>query len=245
MLTNGITTIFFDLDGTLRTNDPRGDVVFWNHAVSLGAPGDPQHLYHAHRWEHCYWADSPELLGDFEKLGRDTVEFWLNYSERFLQAMGCPAEQARALAPLMEQHMAENWKPLDVLLDGVQETLGTLKAAGFRLGVITNRAEPINEYMQELGIASHFDLLVTGGEVKVWKPAPGIFEAALERAQARPEQALYVGDNYYADALGASGVGIQPVLLDPDGHFPEAECPVIRNMGELLPLMQQTYSLPN
>jgi putative hydrolase of the HAD superfamily len=44
---------------------------------------------------------------------------------------------------------------------------------------------------------------------------------------------VYVGDNYYADVEGARAAGMMPILIDPDGIFPDPGCPVIRSLGEL------------
>ena len=71
------------------------------------------------------------------------------------------------------------------------------------------------------------------GWVSAWKPDPGLFAHALERLEIAPEQAIYVGDNYYADVIGARRAGLGPVLYDPDQVFPDADCPVIRSIGEL------------
>ena len=46
-------------------------------------------------------------------------------------------------------------------------------------------------------------------------------------------QAIYVGDNYYADVVGARRAGVRPVLFDPEAVFTEADCTVIRSIGEL------------
>jgi len=52
-------------------------------------------------------------------------------------------------------------------------------------------------------------------------------------AGCAPEAAAYVGDNYYADVVGARAAGLHPILIDPLGIFPEAGCPTIRALGEL------------
>jgi putative hydrolase of the HAD superfamily len=75
--------------------------------------------------------------------------------------------------------------------------------------------------------ALYFDWLVAAGEVGVSKPDPAIFHLALERAGAPADQAVYVGDNYWADVVGAQRAGLRPVLLDPHRLFPEAVCPVL------------------
>ena len=66
-----------------------------------------------------------------------------------------------------------------------------------------------------------------------YKPEPGLFEHALKRAGLAPQEAVYVGDNYFADVVGSRRAGLQPVLFDPDVIFPEADCITIRSFGQL------------
>jgi FMN phosphatase YigB (HAD superfamily) len=49
----------------------------------------------------------------------------------------------------------------------------------------------------------------------------------------KPEQAVYIGDNYFADVVGARNAGIEPILIDPVNLFPEANCTVIGSLGDL------------
>src|SRR3972149_9248558 len=79
---NGIKTILFDLDGTLRLNLPAGGEVFCEHAISLGLLIGNNDRLHAARWEHYYWAGSPELFADLGIHRDDTPDFWLNYGRR-------------------------------------------------------------------------------------------------------------------------------------------------------------------
>ena len=60
-----------------------------------------------------------------------------------------------------------------------------------------------------------------------------VFEHALARAGLTPREAIYVGDNYFADVVGSLRAGLMPVLYDPSLLFPEAECAVIRSFDEL------------
>jgi FMN phosphatase YigB (HAD superfamily) len=48
-----------------------------------------------------------------------------------------------------------------------------------------------------------------------------------------PKEAIYVGDNYYADVVGARRAGLQPVLYDPIGIFPDPDCATIKSFDEL------------
>jgi HAD superfamily hydrolase (TIGR01549 family) len=235
---NGITTILFDLDDTLRHNDPRGHNFFWDFAEKLGAPASPENRRRAQTWAYQYWADSDHLLDDLRTHGRGEEAFWHNYTLRHLMALGCSQEEADDFAPKIREHFDQHYDPDDIVLPEAREALDKLHRAGYSLGVVTNRSEPVQEYLEELGLGEYFDFTLAGGEVNTWKPKPGIFQAALDRAGARPEQAVYVGDNYYADIVGARNAGIQPILLDPHDHFPGADCPVIHSLAELQDVLQ-------
>jgi len=47
------------------------------------------------------------------------------------------------------------------------------------------------------------------------KPHPSIFVSALERLACAASATLFIGDSYEADYLGAKGVGMQALLVDP------------------------------
>lgn len=47
-----------------------------------------------------------------------------------------------------------------------------------------------------------------------WKPDRLIFDEALKKAGVAAHEAVYVGDNYYADILGAINAGMAAVLVD-------------------------------
>ena len=57
--------------------------------------------------------------------------------------------------------------------------------------------------------------------------------------EIEPGQAVYVGDNYFADVIGAQRAGIGAVLIDPQDLFPEADCPVIQKISELKLVLDQ------
>jgi putative hydrolase of the HAD superfamily len=118
-------------------------------------------------------------------------------------------------------------------MPGVIETLTRLGQAGLRLAVLSNRSLPFDEYLKSIGLDGHFETAVAAGDLAAWKPDPYIFFHTLEKMSLAPDQVVYVGDNYFADVIGAQRAGIQPVLLDPEGVFPEADCPVICSFSDL------------
>jgi FMN phosphatase YigB (HAD superfamily) len=68
----------------------------------------------------------------------------------------------------------------------------------------------------------------------VEKPDPRIFRTALDRLGVTPDEAVYVGDTWPVDVVGARSVGVQPVYLhDPEQPIPEDDDDVIRIAGIL------------
>lgn len=237
---NDIKVILFDLDGTLRFNRPASFDVFLEHAVSLGASSDLKIHREVIRWTHYYWAQSQELADDISTYHELNDAFWTNYAVRCLILLGIRPEHAAALAPEMNRFMKEEHFPEDWIPGDVPVTLKRLKAAGYRLGVLSNRDVSIAAYLEQVGLAGFFDLCLVAGEIDAWKPDPKFFRYALERLGYPAQQAAYVGDNYFADILGAGSAGMWPVLFDPTGLFPEVQCPVITAISELVEIFQTT-----
>ena len=67
----------------------------------------------------------------------------------------------------------------------------------------------------------------------VEKPDPRIFQIALERMGIDPADALYVGDLYEVDAMGARAAGLDVVLLDPSGGHSGRDVKTVRSLVEL------------
>jgi len=101
------------------------------------------------------------------------------------------------------------------------------------MAVLSNRDKPFVDVLESHRIIEFFDFSMAGGEVDSYKPDPGLFEHALQRAGLNAHQAIYVGDNYFADVVGSRRAGLMPVLYDPDGIFPEADCTIIKSFEEL------------
>lgn len=225
-----IETIIFDLDGTLKITVPSGMEVFVDFAGQRGFHVSDENRRAGARWNHWYWARSPALMEDLAQ--DDETELWIRYTRRLLAAMGADQVTEDDARTITERFAV--YSPESRLNDGARETLTRLQEAGFRLGLVSNRRQPLARAVEELTLDGFFDFTLAAGEVDVWKPDPAIFKVVAERGYCRPAHSLYVGDNYYADVVSSRAAGLTPVLLDPDGLFTEADCRVIRFLNELL-----------
>jgi HAD superfamily hydrolase (TIGR01549 family) len=237
MLRLPIETVIFDLDGTLRHHVPSANDVQIDFISEFGIPDYKGMRETGARWSHYYWAQSSELFSDIDACGEMDGFFWENYSLRYLLSIGVKEKQANGIAPLLADHMENCFDPQDQIHPCVPKTLSSLNAAGYALGLISNRSSPCHEYCESTGLADYFQFAYVAAEVDAWKPDPRIFDRALGITNSRPESTVYVGDNYYADVVGAKNAGIQPILFDPESIFPDADCLVIKRIQDLQSLL--------
>jgi putative hydrolase of the HAD superfamily len=119
--------------------------------------------------------------------------------------------------------------------------LDALRAAGIRLGVISNWSWQAPELLHDLELARHFDAMIVSARVGYLKPHPRIFEHALEVVRVPPQRAMHVGDSVGADIRGAQAVKIAPVLIDRHTHSHVGD--VVRHAPEGVPLVEDLYGL--
>lgn len=114
------------------------------------------------------------------------------------------------------------------------ESLGRLRAAGLRLGIVSNSDGRVEEALAASGLRDYFDVVIDSSLIGVEKPDPAIFRAALNALGVGPEEALYVGDLYEVDVVGARAAGIEAVLLAPSSPGPGRQCRTAGSIDELV-----------
>ena len=155
------------------------------------------------------------------------------YFAALLQQLGIKTSIAAQLLHTIETtHQRENlWR---TMLPSTPGILAQLRKRGLSLGVVSNADGRITSILERCGIAQFFQIIVDSHEVGIEKPDPRIFDFALTKAQARPEQTLYVGDIYSIDVVGAERAGIHPVLIESAGYKAPVKCPKISHLRALL-----------
>ncbi len=124
-----------------------------------------------------------------------------------------------------------------VFFEGVPETLHRLKKAGLRLGVVTNTFDATSdklEWFRRVRIDSIWDSFATSCELKVCKPDPRIYLAALNPLGVRPHEAAFVGHSA-VELQGAKALGLTTVAFNSDNEKVTADH-IIERFRELLSL---------
>ncbi len=155
------------------------------------------------------------------------------YVRALFRGLGAPFDRLDVLVARFErEHARFNlWRRVP---DGVPEALSRLRAAGVRLGVVSNSEGAVEELLEAVGLRPFLELVVDSGREGVSKPDPEIFRRALERMEASPADAIYVGDVPGVDVAGARAAGLGAVLLDAFDDYPDfSEAPRVRSVTDL------------
>ena len=108
--------------------------------------------------------------------------------------------------------------------DGVYEILDTLSTKHIKLGVISNSfAGHSKIILTNLQMDHFFSSIIDCGDVDAFKPMKAPFEKVLQDLNVDASGALYVGDEYYADMVGAKSVGITTVWVNSRGRSLEEQ----------------------
>ena len=198
----------FDLDGTLVDSVPDIDQAL-NHALAT--------------------ADLPPVA---ESLTRH----WIGHGSRTLIQQALQHHQQLADTTAIDQligpflsHYKANIAVHSKIYPQVRETLSTLKQAGSKLAVVTNKLTELSEpLLKDIGLYDFFDLIVCGDTTAQPKPAADPIVLCLEHFDLTPPQVLMVGDSE-TDVLAAKAAnvdvacvrdgynhGVDVTTLDPD-----------------------------
>tara|TARA_R110002050_G_scaffold233837_4_gene369753 strand:+ start:337 stop:1017 length:681 start_codon:yes stop_codon:yes gene_type:complete len=139
------------------------------------------------------------------------IERALSGSSTINKTLDTPAVQD-ALATFLT-HYQQCLCVNSVLYMGVKEGLITLKNAGFRLAIITNKPEEfIQPILSGLGISDMFEILIGGDTLPEKKPDPAPLFLALKQLDVMAAQCLMIGDSKN-DILAAKAANIDSVGL--------------------------------
>jgi putative hydrolase of the HAD superfamily len=189
-----------------------------------------------------------------EWLAQGTEDFYLEATARqqgvdiydalrhLFDAMGIPADDG--LVRSGGDAFCRGSSSLAPLRVGAREVLTALGAQGLRLGVISNTLQPsrcADEALDRRGLLHLFETRIYSSEMRVAKPHPAIFRAALDAAGVAPDRVVYVGDRLVVDVAGAQAIGMKAVLIEVP-HRPEPDLEIvpdarIRELPELLHLL--------
>jgi putative hydrolase of the HAD superfamily len=190
--------------------------------AALGVPLEPDRLERA-------TAAAASAAEGLRGMDRERARVYL---EALFTGAGVPAARLDEVGACLQRLHGERhlWCRTAV---GAAEVLDRLRAAGLRLGVVSNSDGRVEEALVAAGLRDRFEVVLDSALVGVEKPDPAIFRAALDALGVAPAEALYVGDLYEVDVVGARAAGMEAVLLAPGAGASAADCPRFGSLAAL------------
>jgi FMN phosphatase YigB (HAD superfamily) len=196
---------------------------FWNTIarVPTGAMTAARTRAIAAACEGCGVEVEPKLLAAaLEEAGQSWERSWAEGvhlhpregAEMLARALGVGDAAGRLVA----QAFLDAGREVDLeLAPGIESALTALGERGIRIGIVCDVGFSGGELLRDLldreGLLGRFHGWAFSDEVGHYKPAPQIFEAALSALEARPEEAMHVGDLRRTDVAGAAALGMRTV----------------------------------
>jgi HAD superfamily hydrolase (TIGR01549 family) len=212
-----IKAVLFDLYGTLAyVENPVTETEISEHLFSKGYEVSPQQLKAA--WTFVSFIDYP-------KYG---YKNWRSYFSKIFWRLKVKVneETLSAIVKLLES------KPYQLYPDAAGAVIKA-RENGFKTAIVTTIAYfQFKKAIQP--IRNYFDFIMTGYEAGCDKTNPKMYRKVLEILNARPEEAVMIGDDVPIDIILPKKLGINAILLNREGK--NVECPqadaVINNLNK-------------
>jgi len=154
----------------------------------------------------------------------------------------------RPVSGFLEKFESDYWETVNDrsrIFPEAESVLANL-AGRYHLALITNTQGQKNAGTHRISqfpkLEQYFEVIVVAGEQGIPpKPDPIPFQLCLEKLGIKPDESVYVGDDWRIDIRGAGDMGMHPVWLKHETvqrNWPsmETNVPVIHRLDQLLDL---------
>ena len=225
-----ITTVLFDLDGTLL---PMDQDAFVKAYFGLLAKKLAPHGYEADRLIPAIWSGTKAMVMNSGKVTNEEA-FWDDFTRTY-------RADARKDIPLFDEYYRTDFQQVQAVCgfhEGAAQTVALVKELGLRVALATNPIFPAVATESRIRWAGlqpeDFELYTTYENSNYCKPNPDYYRTILKHLCVKPEECLMVGNDVGEDMVAAK-LGMQVFLLTdclinkhnedisqyPHGSFPE------------------------
>ena len=140
--------------------------------------------------------------------------WWAEVVVDWLNSIGQPISLLEGIESASDRRMFG--EPSDVyrLYPDTLPAIQSLKAAGYRLAVLSNWDQSLHRVIRMFHLEPYFEIVIASLEEGVEKPNAEIFAILSRRAGLEAHQIVHIGDHPIDDFQAASRAGMQAALLD-------------------------------
>jgi len=222
--------IWFDIGYTLLYLKREELFIACAEKRNISLPSEAAVAQAFHLTDKLFMKDYPGVLGK----GKGTYMPW--YFGQLSYQLGIRLE----LCPFYhewESRFSNSMEMWHLFPDAVP-TLQYLKEKGYKMGVISNWDRSARNLLERHHLTPFFDTIIISSEEGVEKPSREIFNHALTKAEVSPNECIYIGDNYYDDAVGSSKVGMESLIINRYGKKGVEEISGCNFIGSITELKQ-------
>jgi len=209
----GLKHIFFDLDRTLwdfetNSHSTLEELFSVFNLKGKGIPNADEFI--------CIYKAHNEKLWRLYRVGKISQKYLRR--ERFQRALSDFRIQDSVLAEQIGEQYISICPKKNQLFPYSIEVLDYLSKK-YKLHIITNGFHKVQHVkLKHANLTKYFDAIITSEKVGVMKPNPKIFEFALETANAKSSESVYVGDDLKVDILGCQNCRIDGIYFNPNSE---------------------------
>lgn len=226
-----VKAVIFDLDNTLYDYDALNDTAVRNAGMWLCGQTGISYEAFSRAFEEGR-RRTKESMPDCASRHNRMIYFQKTTELLKLNPIGYSLELYEKYWGYMLAHMT--------LVPYAEDLIRRLHAERIKIAICTDLTAHIqHRKLRKLMIADYVDVFVSSEEAGVEKPDAAIFEMVLGKLDIAPDEALYVGDSYQKDVIGAGNAGLRPVWFNPHNKMAEsAEKNLTGNIIEITEMWQ-------
>ena len=108
--------------------------------------------------------------------------------------------------------LVDQWDRPIYPVPGMAELIKNLKAAGYRIYLLSNASYRQHEYWPRVPGSEYFDGTLISADVKLVKPERQIYELLCEKFSLKPDECLFIDDSAM-NIEGAEGAGMPGIVF--------------------------------
>jgi HAD superfamily hydrolase (TIGR01509 family) len=201
MSSGNIKALLIDLDGTLVDSTPALYQVYLNFLAHYGHEGNKE---------------------EFQSLIGPSIDEIVVILQKKYNLKGSHHDLSMMYISFL---MMQGFQGTE-LFPGAKQVLKIAKDRGIKLGIVTSGTQSLTKIcLDPLQIYQEFDVIVTSEDVAKAKPSPEIYQAALQKLQVKPDEAIAIEDSSAGiSAAKAAGLKIlfithgKPKKMDSDSN---------------------------
>jgi len=192
---DAVKAIIFDWGGVLMRTQDRSGRDEWDRKLGLPQGGVERVVHGSEAWN------------EVQRGERSDTSYWQVVAEQ----LGVP--------PGDIPQLRRDFYRGDRLDPDLIDLIHNLKARGHKVGLMSNNSLALLDLIEEHGLTDPLDGVVISAQIGVMKPAPGAYQAILDKLGVSAPDAVFI-DDFPRNVEGARAVGMQAIHFQPGINLP-------------------------